>query len=241
MRRTCISLISFVIGGQLAFAQNRECFPEGMSWKEVLAEPEMPMDTTTFANVYVIGSDTITNNVKYRKVLINGEYSGKLVREQDNSVWVKLDDFPEEIKLYDFNWDFADTIRTEYVSVYGNEKTLCTYEMYAGDIHATRMDDRLWQYHKDFNGVIIRGIGRVSELERDGCLLGCRVNNPVIPGLIFFKVLWLKRDGKTVFSSNTPMEWISLTPETLHGDVNNDDKVDINDVMFIVNMILNGQ
>ena len=51
MRRTCISLlISFVIGGQLAFAQKREYFPEGMSWKEVLAEPYdepgMPMDTT---------------------------------------------------------------------------------------------------------------------------------------------------------------------------------------------------
>ena len=41
MRRTCISLlISFVIGGQLAFAQKREYFPEGMSWKEVLAEPD---------------------------------------------------------------------------------------------------------------------------------------------------------------------------------------------------------
>ncbi|MBR6263440.1 MAG: hypothetical protein IKR05_09505 [Prevotella sp.] len=232
------------------FAQNdnispQKYFPEGMSWKEVLAEPYdepgMPMDTT-FAVIYEIGTDTIVNNVKYNKVLKNGEYSGKLIREQNNQVWLKVEDYPEEIKLYDFNWDSADTIRTEYVDVYDDVKTLCTDEMYFSDIQTTRLGDRLFQYHKDINGVIIREIGRVSELVRDGCLLGYKVENPVVPGLTYWKVLWLKREGKTVFSSDSPEEWIDFVPEQiLRGDVNNDGIVDINDVMLIVNIILNGQ
>ena len=212
-------------------------FPKGMKWKEVLAEPDMPMDTI-YGWVYEIDADTIINNINYNKVLRNGKFEGIFVREQENQVWIKVPEIPEDIKLYDFNWDTSDVIKTNYIRQrYWQEEeiSLCTEERDANDIHATVVGDQHYQYLKNSYGVVIRNLGRVSALILDGCLLGYKVQEPVIPGLNFIKVLWVERDNKRIFSSYSPMEWIDYVPVTAKtGDVNGDGSVTITDLTMIV-------
>ena len=247
-RRTLILIISLfflnLIYAQEGTPENlfsQKHFPEGMRWKEVLAELDMPMDTI-YGSVYEIGADTIISNVSYNKVLRNGKFEGKLVREQDSQVWVKLPEYPEDIKLYDFNWDTSDIIKTEYIRenyFNGNAITFCTEERDADNIHATRVGDQCYQYLEDFDGVVIRDLGRVSALILDECLLGDKVWEPVIPGVIFKKVLWVEKDNKRIFFSDSPMEWIDYVPVTAQtGDVNGDGAVTITDVTMMVAHIL---
>ena len=245
MKKTfCISLLMMVsLGIQCTYAQSVECFPKGTAWKEVTVEQGEPMDTT-HCILYEIGTDTIAGGTAYHKVLRNGTDAGLLVCEREGRVWVRAEDFPEEVMIYDFNWDDGAPIRTEYVRVNGDVAEKCVDETDPVDTRSAHVDGCPLQYYIGFSGAEIRNIGRVTELNRDACLLGYKVEEPVIPGLIYWKVLWLKRDGHTVFSSYSPNEWTTFFPRTkepLRGDLDGNGDVDRSDVMTIVNIILNGK
>ena len=245
MKKTfCISLLVMAaLGLQCASAQSVECFPKGTAWKEVMAESGEPMDTIHCV-LYEIGADTIAGGASYRKVLRNGSYAGLLVRENGGRVWVRAEDFPEEVMIYDFNWDGVGSIKTEYVRVNDEVAEKCVEETASGDIRSTYIGGLPFKYYISFTGAVLRNIGRVTELNRDACLLGYKVEEPVLPGLIYSKVLWLKRDGKTVFSSDSPDEWTVLVPGTeqpVRGDVDGDGIVSLNDILQIVDIILNKQ
>ena len=244
-RNFCMSLLVMAtFGFQCSFAQSVELFPKGTTWMEVLAEDGEPMDTA-HGILYEIGTDSIAGGASYRKVLRNGSYDGLLVREDGGRVWVKAEDYPDEVMIYDFNWDGAAPIKTEYVRVDENEVAeKCVEETAPGDIRSTSVDGQLLKYYKSSTGSVLCNIGRVAELNRDACLLGYKIEEPVLPGLIYKKVLWLKRDGKTVFSSDSPDEWTTSVPGTgqpVRGDMDGDGRVSIKDVMDIIDIILTGK
>ena len=224
-------------------SQSVECFPKGTSWKEVMAEPDEPMDTTHCV-LYEIGDETIASGETYRKVLRNGSYDGLLVRESGGRVWVRAEDFSDEVMIYDFNWDGAGSIKTEYVRVNDEVAEKCVEETAPGDIRSTYIGGLPFKYYTSPTGAVLCNIGRVAELNRDACLLGYKIEEPVLPGLIYKKVLWLKRDGKTVFSSDSPDEWTTSVPGTgqpVRGDMDGDGRVSIKDVMDIIDIILTGK
>ncbi len=194
------------------FAQ-MEIFPKGMKWEECLAEPGSPIDLTNTTK-YEIGDAIEKNNVTYNEVLINGERAGVWVRESNNVVWLLTNDYPNEIKLYDFNWDSTLPLTTEYLKEIDEEGTgveKLSLE-WLPDYEETFVGDNTYKYYKDNNGAEICNIGRVTDLNRNGSLLGYKVPYISLPGLIYSKVLWISRNDKEIFRSESSDEWIIEIP-----------------------------
>lgn len=194
------------------FAQ-QEIFPKGMKWEECLAEPGSPLDLSNTTK-YEIGEEVEKNSMIYKKILVNGESSGLLVRESDNVVWLLTDEYPKEIKLYDFNWDSTLPLTTEYLKETDEEGTgveLLTNE-WKPKYDITYVGDNTYQYREESEGTEIRNIGRVTELTCNSSLLGYKEPYVIPPGLIYSKVLWINRNGKEIFRSESSEEWIMEIP-----------------------------
>ncbi len=194
------------------FAQ-MEVFPKGMKWEECLAEPGSPIDLNNTTK-YEVGDQIEKNGVTYKSILINSENSGLLVRESNNVVWLLTSDYPEEIKLYDFNWDSTQPLTTEYLKEIDEEGTgveKLSLE-WLPDYEETFVGDNTYKYYKDNNGAEICNIGRVTDLNRNGSLLGYKVPYISLPGLIYSKVLWISRNDKEIFRSESSDEWIIEIP-----------------------------
>ena len=194
------------------FAQ-MEVFPKGMKWEECLAEPGSPIDLNNTTK-YEVGDQIEKNGVTYKSILINSENSGLLVRESNNVVWLLTSDYPEEIKLYDFNWDSTQPLTTEYLKETDAEGT--NVEKVAVEVspeyEVTYVGDNTYQYHQEGSGTVIRNIGRVTELNRNSSLLGYKEPNVIMPGLIYSKVLWISHNNKEIFRSESSEEWITEIP-----------------------------
>ena len=190
-------------------------FPTGMTWEEVGVTPDMGREYYN-AHIYEISTDTIIGNVTYRKVLRDNVFSGLCVRESGDKVWLLTKDYPTEILLYNFDWDSNQEVVTEYLK--GQEvigfigQNMEDYEVRqettpVGDSQTVVIDGKTYQYYKRFSGTIIRGIGKVSELNRYPCLLSYREPAVILPGIEYFKVRWIKRNGVEIFRSEYAREW----------------------------------
>ena len=193
-----------------------EYFPTGMTWEEIVVNPNMEQEDDN-ACIYEIGTDTIIGNVTYKKVLEDNIFSGLCVRESGDKVWLLTKEYPTEILLYNFDWDSNQEIVTEYLKgqeVIGfpgqNEEA---YEVRqettpVGDCQTVIIDGKIYQYYmKRLSGTIIRGIGKVAELNRYPCLLSYREPAVILPGLDYHKVHWIKRNGVEIFRSESAKEW----------------------------------
>jgi len=58
-----------------------------------------------------------------------------------------------------------------------------------------------------FYRIIIRNLGCVAELDRYHCLLGHRSSEFGIPGLVYHRVLWIRKYGKEVYRYYGKNEW----------------------------------
>ena len=184
-------------------------FPTGMTWKEVLAEPNyLPLDTTR-AWVYEIGTDTMIDQKSYKKVYVNGQPTKLWIREEGTEVYLLTDKIPLEFILYDFGWDDNKIMYTYYLQENGSEYGLKENSQYAPlDYKTKTVGDRNFQYISDCDGTTIRDIGRVTELNKNGSLLGYAMPEEILPGLIYNKVLWVRRNNQEIFRSEVAEEWI---------------------------------
>lgn len=179
-------------------------FPTGMKWKEVVADPNYEMDTT-FNHVYEIGEDVILNEKTYKRIILDGEVIPLWIREEGEQVWLFTNDYKDEIKLYDFDWNQLP-VSMEFLQKNEGGTELKTWAIKEYDCAYD------WIYDWRTEGVTIQGIGRVTELNRNSCLLGYIYPEMVVPGLDYIKVLWIKRYGKEIFRSENPKEWTRELP-----------------------------
>ncbi len=190
-----------------------EVFPTGTTWKEVLEElyiPEYPeyytpMDTLRCAT-FEIGLDTIIGQRTYKQVFMNGALWDCAIREEAGCVWMLADGYAQEFKLYDFNWDGRDAIVTQYLREQDRNATWVAPEDDILDLSSLTTEQGVQQVYCNYR-TVIRGMGCVSELNRNSCLLGHRVMSTILPGLIFWKVLWLRKNGKEVYRYYGKNEW----------------------------------
>ena len=192
-----------------------EYFPTGMTWEEIVVNPNMEQEDDN-ACIYEIGTDTIIGNVTYKKVLKDNIFSGLCLRESGDKVWLLTKEYPTEILLYNFEWDSNQDVVTEYLK--GQEvigfigQNEVAYEVRQettpiGNCQTVIIDGKTYQYYKKFSGTIIRGIGKVAELNRYPCLLSYREPAVILPGMDYFKVRWIKRNGVEIFRSESAKEW----------------------------------
>ena len=196
-------------------AQNADIyFPTGMKWKEVVAEPRyLPLDTT-YSRIYEVGPDTVVNKHTYKRVFRNGETTQLFVREDSGLVWLLSDEYEREILLYDFNDEPDKTHYTEYIRETDNGMEVFQDEFSVSDYQTMTYGTQTYQCLWTDNCRILRGIGRVADLHRNGSLLGYRKMKVILPGYLFMKVLWINRNGEEIFRSEIAEEWTSDKPNT---------------------------
>ena len=185
-------------------------FPTGMTWEEIVVNPDMELEDNN-ACIYEIGTDTIIGDVTYKKVLRNNVFSGLCVRESGDKVWLLAKEYPTEILLYNFDWDSNQEIVTEYLKGQDEEDDdykVCQETTPVGDSQTVEIEGKSYQYIiKRLSGTVIRGIGKVAELNRYPCLLSYREPAEILPGLDYLKVHWIKRNGVEIFRSESAKEW----------------------------------
>ena len=195
----------------------------GMKWEEVNVDPSMELEYEN-AHIYEIGADTLIDNVTYKKVLKDNEFSGIFVRESGDKVWLLTKEYPTEFLLYDFDWDGNKEIETEYLknlNIEGNDYALRKETIPMDKCQDVTINGRTYQYYRDsFIRSQIRGIGKVAELNRYPCLLGYKEMAVISPGLIYIKVRWIQRNGKEIFRSDYAKEWTSEPPGGSKTEIN---------------------
>lgn len=199
-------------------------FPTGMTWEERILDFDTGEPEWGDVDTFEIGNDTIINKRTYKKVMCNGKQEPVWVREQDNIVWLLTDVSPQELKLYDFNWDEQQEITTEYFRECEDGYQLLTETFPAKDVTTTSLHGTEVQYYRQsFTRTTIRGIGNVIELNRDGshdnhftCLLGYCMPQYVLPGLIYKKVISVQRNGVEIYRSENFDDWIDTIPNGFH-------------------------
>lgn len=202
---------------QFQAQEEHHYFPTGMKWKEVIVDPfsSLPMDTV-FSYIHEIGEDTLVNGKLCKTIISNGLPLTEWVFEEDERVWIITEDYPDPIMIYDFNWHgenvYYEYLRDDYMS---NKKELVRSYLNQDEIRTTFYKDHAIEYIMD-EGAVIRHLGRVSDMNRSGSLLAYRIYEPVIPGVEFFKVLWIVRDGEEIFRSEAANEWTVDIPNVVH-------------------------
>ncbi len=187
-------------------------FPTGMEWEETSVDLGQEEDNASSTTHYEIGEETTVDEQLYRKVLINGAESNLLIREEGSEVWLLTNEYPDEIKLYDFDWEKNETLQSEFLIKKNGEWILEEQEMQP-EYKQTTVDTRDYEYHQDADlNTIVRGIGRVADRSRNSCLLGYKEPETIHPGQTYNKVTWVKRMGEEAFRSGDGKEWITYIP-----------------------------
>ena len=194
-------------------------FPTGMTWEEIIVVPFMEPEAFDVW-LYEIDTDTLVGNVAYKKVMRNKEFSGICIREDGDKVWLLTKDYPTEILLYNFDWDTNCEIVTEYLKAQNNGGyELRRDTIHVGDCPSVIINGKNYQYFReDFTRSLIRGIGKVTELNRYPCFLGYREGLAIRPGLEFLKVHWIQRNGVEIYRSEDPKEWTVDVPTGIDSD-----------------------
>ena len=103
MKKLVILIISLLSVSSIWAQYKGPFFPTGTTWSEawiLTGEVKGELPSTT----YEVGTDTLINDTIYKRILVNGAESGKWLREEKQRVWLRRDDFPKEIMLYNFAW-----------------------------------------------------------------------------------------------------------------------------------------
>ena len=201
-----IAILSLVTGN--SYCQNgSSCFPTGMKWQEATVELSPSVVNIGNSHNYEIGADIVINNVTYKEVRVDGVPANLWIREENNKVWLLSDKYPQELKIYDFNWDGeAKPLYTEYLQENEDGIELKKIELPVTYKTICR-DEQNYQFHQEGDGIVIRNIGRVHELNRNSSLLGYKLPEEILPGLVYWKVLWIEKEGVVTFKSDSPIEW----------------------------------
>ncbi len=210
--KLCLAFLFFV--PLVAFSQ-RECkyFPTGMKWAEITVEPYGSINES-LTQVFEIGTDTVINDLTYKKILQNGKVQKICVREDGESVYLHTEEYESDILLYDFDWQSNSFLTVEYLREEGDDVELLTLNV-PSDYQVTSVNSNSYQYHSEGDGIVIRGIGRVSELNRNSSLLGYKIPEVILPGCYYWKVLWINRDGTEIFNSDLSEEWTITIPSSI--------------------------
>lgn len=217
MKRTIVFLFSVIhfITSIASPSDMSEYFPIGTEWKEVIVELSMPYDTT-YSVTYRICGDTLIGNTEYKIITVNDKAANLWLREADNCVWLLTAEYPHEFKIYDFNWNVGEALQAEYLRETQDGDMRLLVETGAWDYKSVNLGTTSYQYYMDgFYCTVIRGIGRVSELHRNSCLIGYKMMAVILPGLVYHKVLWLRRNGQIIFRSEEPEEWVTYVPTNI--------------------------
>ena len=193
-------------------------FPTGMKWKEVPAEPDYPLDTL-YAVTWEIGPDTIINNLNYKQIIRDGKNINIWVRENAGKIWLMTEEYPRELLLYNFNWVPDEVLYTEYIRETDNGMEVFRDEFTVNDYKTTKCGNHTYQYIFNDEFATIRGIGRVSDLNKNSGLLGYRKMKEILPGLIYSKVLWINRNNEEIFRSEIAEEWTCEIPTNTNQNV----------------------
>ncbi len=203
--------------------QAQEYFPTGMKWEEVNVDPSMELDYDN-AHIFEIGADTLIGNVTYKKVLKDNVFSGICVRESGDKVWLLTKEYPTEFLLYDFDWDGKKEVETQYLkgrNIEGNDYDLQKETIPMDKCQDVTINGKTYQYYRDsFVRSQIRGIGKVAELNRYPCLLGYKEMEVISPGMTYFKVHWIQRNGEETFRSDYAKEWTTEVPGGSETEIN---------------------
>ena len=150
-----IVVLSFETGNSYSQTES-SYFPTGLKWQEAEVEIFPPVYINMEnSHIYEIGTDTIINNVTYKKIKMDGFFTNLWVREGNNKVWLLSDEYPLEFKLYDFNWDdVTGSLFTEYLQE--NEDGI---ELRKLDFHISYKticrDGQNYQFHQEDAGTVI--------------------------------------------------------------------------------------
>ena len=193
-------------------------FPTGMTWEEVIVNPDMDVDNSSIYNkhLFEVGKDTLIRGITYKKIMKDNNYADLYIRESGKKVWLLSNNYPSEILLYDFDWDNGQNIITEHLKESNNgDFILIKDTMIVGDYQTVSFDNQSYQYHREhFYRSTIRDIGNVAELHRNSSLLGFKELMTPLPGLDYYKVLWIRRNGITIFQSENVSDWTVSVPTT---------------------------
>ena len=213
--RLIVSCALLLTGSGVYSQAESKYFPTGMKWQEAVVEPIADGEGYTYTGyvrTYEIGEEESVNGVAYRKVLADGVDAGLWVREASDCVLLLSSEYPHELRLYDFNWNQTEPSVTEYLQEDETDGFSLFTESNVSAYEETQVGTNNYQYRHALSGTVICGIGRVTELNRNTALLGYKRAEAGMPGLIYVKVLWITRNGKDIFKSETPDEWISTIP-----------------------------
>ena len=221
MKRTLLFIFVAILTQIHLFAQeDYKYFPTGMKWKEVLAEPNyLPLDTL-WSYLYEIGGDTLVNDKLCKTIIKNGQAMQQWVFEENEKVWIITDDYPEPILIYNFDWN-DENAYCEFLRIHDSLETeqadtvLVKSYLKRDEIQAVNYKDSTIDCLFDYNGTTIRHIGRVAELLKGPAMLGYIIEEPIIPGMIFSKVLWIVRNGEEIFRSEIAEEWTCYIPNSI--------------------------
>ncbi len=237
---TCLSAILLIL--PLCSLAQELLFPTGTVWKEVSEEfyvseyPESytPVDTL-HGRTFEIGQDTLIGGKAYKGVSCNGGMTDCFIREEDNCVWMLYAEYPQEFKLYDFSQDEKGTVTTQYLRArdkYESQWELEDEELPGSQVK-TADEAPGFVYVNDFEQrTIIKGVGCVSELNRNSSLLGYYTPYIIPPGLIFRKVLWLRRNGQEVYRYLGKNEWVCNVESVTDVESVVDDSTDQHEGIF---------
>ena len=174
MKRTLLTLLVMLFSLiQLSAQEHNGFFPTGMRWKEVIANPYSSSIDTISAVLYEIGEDTLVNDKLCKTIYRNGNLLGRWIFEENGKVWILTEDYPDPIKIYDFNWHDENSSYYEVLKIneISQETKLVKSYLSQEEIKNVIFNNDSVEYMMDYEGAVIRFIGRVSDLNRNSCLI----------------------------------------------------------------------
>ena len=206
-----IMILSFVLlsaGGAWADWSNGPFFPTGTTWTEawiMTGETKGELPASTFE----VGTDTLINDISYKRILVDGKECGRWLREEKQQVWLLRDDFPQEIMLYNFKWvnannQYYKTNIRQYIQ-HGELREDTFYidknrAVYLESENDNDIETYIQFEYFDYDAVeMLRGIGMVEEPYKDCCILGCVLPDEMEPATGQYRLMTFNRHGKLVY------------------------------------------
>lgn len=202
----------------------QDLFPTGTKWEEVLiANTTDGTDSIIETDVYEVGPDTMVNGIYYKAIYKNEDLQTYLLRETQGKVWLKTDEYYEDVCIYDFTQldNFTNQTYIQHLYVkhtpeaflrfvdYDRSEYLDGYVVDAEYIHPTithisaKNDENGWDSYNDSNGTIVVGMGRIEATSMDACMMGYlnETSQTNAQGHdVAYRVNWVERDGKRIFT-----------------------------------------
>jgi hypothetical protein len=187
-------------------ARPEKFFPTGTMWQEQFFLDEgRGYESVGNPRTFYVGEDTLINHCTYKSIWIEGKNSGMWVREEGKKVWLLRSDCPEELLLYDFNWDAEKGTARQY---YKEGKGVKTDSIPISSIYKAQLEDgRMYnyiEYRESYTQArMIEGIGRTSDPIKDASIIGSYepASDWILPMIGEWRLLYFKRNGKVIYKN----------------------------------------